>query len=232
MDDERPEIPPEDYKQPLSKGGDLPPLELLPTREWLGAKIVDVVYRIMMFQGKIQYMTKKETDDQGKEVEIQILNKENKPIPRREFYMTFEFHNYSLPNGDPRKAWLQLGASLGEQAHLPTFLYNVLGANYVAETPEEIVDSLKGKEIKLQLKNKPNKDPDKPPSQRVVYDAVERLDAESTPPPAEPIKEGEITPPESTGSNEGHCECPEADKKPDGDNNCQKCGKMIIAWDE
>ena len=237
MEDQRPPIPPEELDKPLSKGGgDLPPLELLPAREWLGAKLVDVEYRICMFNGKVQYMTKK---IEGTDEEEQILDKENNPIPRREFYMTFEFHQYELPNGLPRKAWLQLGASLGEKAHLPTFLYNVLGKDYVIETPTDVVSMLKGVEVKLQLKNKPNKDKDKPPSQRVVYDAVERLDAPTTPDPATPIKEKDVAPQEKAEVGEGFCACDKENSKPvrtekDGQimEICSNCNKVVQAWDE
>jgi len=229
-DQNRPEIPPEDLDKPLSKGGDLPPLELLPAREWLGARIVDVEYRVCMFNGQVQYMTKK--DEAG--AEIQILDRETQqPIPRREFYMTFEFHQYELPNKSPRKAWLQLGASLGEKAHLPTFLFNVLGANYNVDTPQSVVSALKGKEVRLQLKNKPNKDPSKPPSQRVVFDAVEALSSDPTPPPAQPIKEEEVAPEvKPADPNSEHCSCPADSVKVDVENHCLDCGKLVTAWDE
>ena len=231
----RPEIPEGEYKKPLSKGGDLPPLELLPAREWLGAIIICVEYRVCMFNGQVQYMTKKEFDEnEGKEVEVQILDRETQlPIPRREFYITFEFHNFSLPNGNPRKAWLQLGASLGEKAHLPTFLFNVLGADYNVDTPEGIVSALRGTEVRLQLKNKPNKDLSKPPSQRVVFDAVERLKEDPTPPPAQPIKEADLKPEvQPADPNSEHCSCPAENVKTDTDNFCLDCGKLVVAWDE
>jgi hypothetical protein len=241
-EEQRPEIPDEDYKKPLSKGGDLPPLELLPAREWLGAKIVSVEYRVCQFNGKIQYMTKKEYDEtEKKEVEIQILDKEGDPIPRREFYITFEFHTYTLPNGSPRKAWLQIGASLGDKAHLPTLLYNILGENYVIDTPQDVIDGLQGKDIKLQLKNKPSKTPDKPPTQKVVYDAVEKLDAPETPPPATPMNEADVEEPpaqqEDKSSGE-YCHCGEKAKPVRTEKNgqimdiCSVCDKVVTAWDE
>jgi len=232
-DQNRPEIPKDEYSKPLNKGGDLPPLELLPAREWLGARIVDVEYRICMYNGQIQYMTKK---DDATGDDIQILDKEGNPIARREFYMTFEFHNYSLPNKSPRKAWLQLGASLGEKAHLPTFLYNVLGADYSTETPQDVVSALKGAEVRLQLKNKPNKDASKPPSQRVVFDAVERIGKEEEQPPAQPITEEEVAPAspevETADPDSEDCSCPADSVKVDSENHCLECGKVVVAWDE
>ena len=194
-----------------------------------------------MFNGKVQYMTKKEYDEnEGMEIEVQILDKDDKPIPRREFYMTFEFHQYNLPNGSPRKSWLQLGASLGEKAHLPTFLYNVLGKDYVIETPTDVVGKLKGAEVRLQLKNKPNKDKDKPPSQRVVYDAVERLDAPQTTAPADPIKEKDVEQPQEQAQvGEGFCACDKENSNPVRTEKngqimeiCSECNKVVQAWDE
>ncbi len=233
--DNRPEISKEEYEKPLAKGGDLPPLELLPTRDWLGARIVDVEYRVNMYNGQVQYMT---TKDDATGEETQLLDNEGNPRPRKEIYMTFEFHNYTLPNGSPRKAWLQLGATLGDKAHLPTFLYNVLGADYVIDTPKDVVEALKGVEVRLQLKNKPNKDKDKPPSQRVVYDAVERLDAPQTTAPADPIKEKDVEP-QKKEVGEGFCACDKENSKPVRTEKggqimeiCSTCDKVVQAWDE
>jgi len=192
MSEDRPNIPKEDYQKPLGGGSEFPPLDLLPSRSWLGAKIIDVEYRIVIFNGQIQYLTKK--TEAGEEESI--LDDNGEKIPRREFNITFSMHNYSLPNGDPRKTWLTMGASLGDQAHLPTFLYNTLGHDNDADTPDKIINRLKGLEIRLQLKNKPRKDKTKPPYQQVVYDAVEALGNAPVADPVEPIKEDEIDPSE------------------------------------
>lgn len=212
-DTNRPDIPPEDYDKPVG-GGDLPPLELLPEREWLGARISDVEYRVVVFNNQIQYLTKKEWDEaEQKEVDVQILDDNQQPIPRREFFVTFEFHNYELPNGKgPRRAWLQMGASLGDGAHLPTFLGNVVGFDKELKTPSEIIGALKGKEVKLQLGNKPRKDKTKPPYQKVIYDAVKALDGAPTPEPVTPM----------TGQDVGQ----EVNAPVEGGDNPE------VAWDE
>jgi len=206
MSDDRPDIPPDDYNKPVG-GGDLPPLDLLPTREWLGSKIIDVEYRIVIFNSQIQYLMRQV---EGGEDEA-VLDDNNEKIPRREFYITFEMHNYSLPNGNPRRSWLQMGASLGENAHLPTFLGNTLGWDHEAKTPTEIINALKGMEVKLQLKNKPRKDKTKPPYQQVVFDAVECLQAPKKEEPATPMTENDVQPPE----NKPECKCVKEDQVAD-----------------
>jgi len=172
---DRPEIPQDEYKKPLPKGGDLPPLELLPDREWLGAKIVGCEYRVAMFNNQVQYLSRKV---EGGE-DIHILDDDGNKIQRREFNIKFSMHDYSLPNDKgPRCCWLTLGASTGEKAHLPVFLFNVLGNGVNPECPQDVIDALVNTEVKLQLSNKPNKkDPDKPPYQNVIYDAVTSLEA-------------------------------------------------------
>jgi hypothetical protein len=77
--------------------------------------------------------------------------------------------DYDLPNGKPRKAWLRMGASLGENAHLPVFLANMRIPSD-ATTPKEIIAALTGQDVKLQLASKPRKG--KQPFQYVIYDAV------------------------------------------------------------
>lgn len=223
-DPERPNIPPEDFNKPLG-GGELPPLDLLPTREWMGAKIVAVEYRIVIFNSQIQYVMKQV---EGGEDEA-ILDENDEKIPRREFYITFEMHNYSLPNKDPRKAWLQLGASLGEQAHLPTFLYNTLGHDNDADTPDKIINRLKGLEVRLQLKNKPRKDKTKPPYQQVVYDAVEAIENApvSDSEPVDPMKEDDVQP---TAQKE--CKCTKEDQNNDGTGICNTCDGLILVWED
>jgi hypothetical protein len=234
-DVERPTIPEEDMNKAVS-GGNLPPLELLPDRQWLGAKILDVEYRVCVFNNQVQYLTKKVFDEiENKEIDEQILDNDGKPIPRREFCITFQVHNYTLPNGDPRRCWLQLGASLGENAHLPTFLGNTLGWDNEVQTPKEIIDALKGLEVRLQLANKPRKDKTKPPYQKVIYDAVESIGQPPTPPPAQPITEEEVAP-ETTQAEDPlkECGCSELDRVENPANNqqCKTCGGLIVRWDE
>lgn len=212
-DTPRPQIPREDYGKPIPKGGDLPPLELLPEREWLFAKILKVEYRVVVFNNKVQNLTRKD-EDTGQDIEI-IDEESGLPIPRREFNITFQMHDYYLPNQDPRKTWLQIGASLGEKAHLPTLLYNTIGAEAVVDTPEVLISGLEGMEVRLQLKNKPNKkDASKPPYQQVVYDAVQSVDKQMAQTATSPMSE--------TDTN------PEPEKRePQYDENGNE-----IAWDE
>ncbi len=168
MEQNRPDVPADDYDKPV--GSDMPerkPLELLPEREWLNAKIVKVDYQYAMFNNKVQYIT--DGDDNP------ILDENDQPIPRKEFKLTFEFKNYLLPNNAPRKTWLQMSASFNDKANLPVFLNNVLGAEY-PKTPTEIISALNEAHVKLQLQNKPNKDAAKLPYQNVIYDAVKTID--------------------------------------------------------
>ena len=226
MNQERPPVNEEELNKPVSKGGgDLPPLEQLPTREWLSATIKEVEYRTTMFNGQVQYMTKKEFDEaEGKEVEVAILDDNGEKIPRREFSFTFDFKDYQLPNGNPRNCWLQLGASLGDKAHLPTFLYNTLGHDADVETPQKIIDSLTGLPVRLQLKDKLRKDKTLPPYQQVVYDAVEAAGNKPPSEPVEPIKETDVT---------DDCKCNEENRKESKEgNSCLTCGKIIVRWDE
>jgi hypothetical protein len=164
---ERPEIPKERYGQPVSTGGTREPLELLPEREWLNAKIIDVKYQVAMFNNQIQYVTYKDDNNE----EVQVKDPEGNPIMREEFEFVFTMHDYKLPNDDQRKCWLKLGASFGEKAHLPQFLMKVLNNLDGITCPDSIISACKGKEVKLQLKNKLSKDGTKT-YQNVVWDAV------------------------------------------------------------
>ncbi len=169
MEQNRPDVPVDDYDKPV--GSNMPerkPLELLPEREWLEAKIVKVVYQYAMFNNKMQYIT--DMDDQP------ILDENDQPIPRKEFNITFELKDYFLPNNEPRKAWLRMSASFGDKANLPIFLTSILG-NY-PDTPGEIISGLEGVSVKLQLQNKPNKDKTKQPYQNVIFDAVKVADSD------------------------------------------------------
>jgi hypothetical protein len=204
-DENRPEVPPEDYNKPVSKGGE--PLPLLPDREWLTGRIQSVEYRVCMFNNQVQYMTRKVFDEtENKEVDEKILDENDNPIPRREFNITITTDNYELPNKEPRKVWLSIGASLGDKAHLPTLLYNTLGHDNEVQTPQEIIDALKGLPVKFQLANKPNKDKTKPPYQKVIYDAVQTIGTGEKPETeeVEPIKEEEVAPETKSANGSEH----------------------------
>lgn len=156
----------EGYDKPMQNKLEREPLELIPDREWINAKIYDVVYEIDVFNGKTQYITNKKEEF--------ILDKEGNKIPRKVFNITFNLNDYKLSNGNPRKAWLRLGASLGENAKLPKFLDN-LGIEVGPDaTPRDIEDMLKGMDVKIQLANRKSKDGSKT-FQNVVYDAVKPL---------------------------------------------------------
>src|SRR5690242_2629395 len=114
-DYERDETPP-DGDKPLKKN-QFPPQPLLPHREWLEGIIVDGKYQYVRFNGKIQYVTNKDTKEN-------ILDADDKPIPRTEFMFTIDLKHYEMKGGgklegQPRKVWLRLGASLGKNAQLP-----------------------------------------------------------------------------------------------------------------
>lgn len=189
------DVPQDAYQKPMGKGGDLPPLPLLPDREWLGARIVEVKLQYVVFNGQIQYMMKQEKEidpDTGEEKEVYILDEDGNKRPRMQFNIKFALHNYTLPNNEPRCCWLKIGASLADKAHLPTLLFNLLGANFgdAVATPADVVKAIKGLEVKLQLRNKLSKtDPDKPPYQEVIYDAVKLIEANPGTPAPEPITE-------------------------------------------
>lgn len=164
------EVPQEDWNKPLR--GVLPPLEALPEREWLQGKIVSVNLQYAMFNGKISYITDPETKEE-------VKDEHGEPIPRKEFEIKIELSGYLLPNGNPRNAWVRLGASLGKNAKLPVFLKNVLGesksafGDYEEMTPLEIKTNLEGKSVKLQMANKTSKEGKD--YQVVVWDAVKGL---------------------------------------------------------
>ena len=182
---ERPSIPDEDYGKPIgSELPERPDLPLLPEREWLGAKLVKCDYRISIFNKEVQYITNKQEEP--------IRDEAGNKIPRREFNITFEFKDYKCPDESPRKAWLAMGASMGQNAHLPVFLANLLPGSQLT-TPSDIIGALEGLHVKLQLENKPRKDPAKQPRQQVIYSAVRKIDDDSpaeTPEPA-PIRQGD-----------------------------------------
>lgn len=172
---EAPEVPQSEYSKKV--GSDLPPkkpLPLLPEREWIKASIIDVKFQYAMFNRQIQYISYK--DDKTQE-EVFITDDQGEKIPRKEFEIVFELSDYKLPNDDPRRAWLKMGASWGEKAHLPKFLMNVAGPTTNIDTPDTIIEALKGTDVLLQVGNKPNKKDADHPYQNVIWDAVKRTDA-------------------------------------------------------
>ena len=180
----RPDIPQSEYKKEV--GSDMPqrePLELLPEREWLNAEIISVKYQVAMFNNQIQYVSYK--NDEGEDIDV--LNDDGEKIMRKEFEFTFSLTDYKLPNGDSRKAWLRLGSSFGEKAHLPQFLMKVLATLDGIQTPDTIIAACQGKAIKLQLKNKESKDGTKT-YQNVVWDAVKASETLTSPSPEPEVK--------------------------------------------
>ena len=75
MSDEQ-EITGDFLNKPLPKGGDFGPMELLPEREWLRAKILEVKCIYAMFNGQIQYLSTKneETDEEVFTLPKYLLN--------------------------------------------------------------------------------------------------------------------------------------------------------------
>lgn len=154
----------DELNQPMSRGKELPPLEFLPEREWLKGKIDNVEYEYVYFKGKMQYVTNQKSGEQ-------VLDENEQPIPRRQFNITILCQDYTLPNGQPRKAWIKLGASLNPKANLPKFLAN-MGLDYAdgdEPTPQAIIDHLKDLNVKFQMANKQGENGE---YQQVVWDAV------------------------------------------------------------
>lgn len=155
------ERPPEgDYDKPMPQQK---PLPFLPDREWLKGRISKVEYEYVYFGGQLQYVTDKDQQPIIDEVT-------GEQIPRRQFQIEVMLNDHSLPNGDPRRVWIRLGASLGPKAHLPQFLSN-LKCPKVDPTPKEVIEYLQEKDIKLQVANKVSQESGKE-YQQVVWDSV------------------------------------------------------------
>jgi hypothetical protein len=152
----------EELKRPFNKGGEMKEFELLPDREWLKAIMVKCDYEISYFNGKPAVMTNQEGEE--------LTDKDGNPLYRKVFNITFELKDYTTDKGTPRKAWLRIGASMHEKAHLPVFVRNVFGDTDI-ESPEEFIKACEGKEVELQLSNKKSKDGTKT-YQNVIFDAV------------------------------------------------------------
>jgi len=185
---QRPEIPENEYDQPMGGGGDREPLALLPDREWLKAKISGVKFQYSIYNNQIQHIK----DDQDND----ILDNDGNPIRRREFEIQFELLDYQLPNGKPRKQWLRMSASRGERAHLPVFLANILPTDFVEiKTPKDVIDALEGQNVYLQLSNRQGKKDPSRTYQNVIFDAVKKGNGEAPllPVQTEPYKEEDFS---------------------------------------
>lgn len=149
----------DDLNKPLKQPQqDLP---LLPELEPLDATITDVEYKTDEFKGKTVYLT-----NENKET---ILDNDGNPIPRKIFNVTCSFKAYTLANGTARKSWLKLGASMNEKAKLPKLLEALKLKVSSNPTPREIIDLLKGVDIKLQLKNNTK---DSKTYQNIIFDTI------------------------------------------------------------
>jgi hypothetical protein len=157
MDRKRP--PRDDFNRPLPKQA---PLPMLPEREWLKGRISKVEYEYVYFNNQIQYVTDKDGQP--------ILDEAGEQIPRRQFMIEILLNEFNLPNGDPRRVWLRLGASMGGKAHLPQFLLN-LEMEELNPTPKDIIDFLNERDVKFQLANKISQSSGKE-YQQVIWDSV------------------------------------------------------------
>jgi len=162
MDRQKP--PNGDYKKPLPKQK---PFPFLPEREWLDGRIDKVEYEYVYFKGQMQYLLNKD-----KEPVIDAETQEQ--IPRRQFNIMILLNNYQLPNGEPRRVWIKLGASLGGKAHLPQFLLN-MGMGELNPTPQDIIDFLQDMDVKLQLATKKSETGGND-YQQVIWDSVKPLE--------------------------------------------------------
>jgi len=167
MADEREPIPQGEMEKPMQRN-EAPPLEFFPEREWLDAMIDKVEYRYVYRKGYIQYLQNSNKED--------ILDDDGEKIARREFNITFIMKAYDLPNGDPRKSWLSLGASMGQKAHLPKVL-EVFGYTNENPTPSQIIEALEGKEVRFQVSNKKSETTDKE-YQNVIWDSLKLVPKE------------------------------------------------------
>lgn len=154
--------------------GERKPLPLLPELEMLNSQITDVKFEFAMFKGQQQYVTDYETKEF-------IYDPAGQKIPRKEFNVTFSIKGHSLPNGSPRKAWLKVGASLGEKSKLTKLLY-MLEIKLKDPTPRDIMSALLNKEIRFQLVNKEGKDGET--YQNINFDSIRGVIT----PKAEPVE--------------------------------------------
>jgi hypothetical protein len=141
------------------------PLEFLPEREWIKGRVSKAEYEYVYFNNVIQYLTDQEKNP--------ILDENGEQIARRQFNIEIMLNDFTLPNGDPRRAWIKLGASMGGKAHLPMFLKN-LGYENIDPTPQDIIDFLKDIGVKFQMANKENQSNGNL-YQQVIWDSVKPL---------------------------------------------------------
>jgi hypothetical protein len=150
----------DDLNRPLkSPKTDLP---LLPELEPLEATITEVEFKTDEFKGKTVYLT-----NDNKET---ILDGDGNPIPRKIFNVTVSYKSHLLSNGTARKSWLKLGASMNEKAKLPKLIDALKIKISDNPTPKEIIDALKGFQVKLQLKN--NEGNDGKVYQNIIFDTI------------------------------------------------------------
>lgn len=159
---ERKEIDPEELDKEVPKN-EAPPLEFFPEREWLSALVDHVDYRYVYRNGQQQYVQNKDKED--------IIDRDSgERIPRKEFNITMLLKDYYLPNGDPRKAWLSLGVSMSERAHLPQVLekFDFTKDN---PTPNQIKSVFQGLKVRFMVVNKKTQANGKP-YQAVDWDSL------------------------------------------------------------
>ena len=157
----------EEMDNPIPKGKDLPPLPLLPEREWLRGKITNVEYRYVYFNGRQQFMTDNKSGEQ-------VLDAEGKPIPRREFNIEISCLDFEIAGSKDkqlRKAWVRLGASLNKKANMPKFLKKLEMNREEDPSPREIIDYLTDLYVRFQLSNSEENEEGKI-FQNVVWDAI------------------------------------------------------------
>lgn len=205
MNQEREQINPREYDRPIPKN-ELPPLEFFPEREWLDAKVESVEYRYVYRKGYIQYLQNSNKED--------ILDDDGEKIPRKEFNITFVMLNYELPNGDPRKGWLSLGASMSDRAYLPKVLKK-FGNDHDDPTPQQIIDTFAGKDVRFQVANKVSEANGKE-YQNIIWDSVKPASQKDSP----------------AAGNGIHCACDAKTVKTNPEGFCLECGKLVTAWDE
>lgn len=161
-------IPDDELDKPM--GQEKKPLPLLPELTMLDAQITDVKLDYATFQGKPQYVQDFDTKEN-------ILDENGQPIPRKEFNITFSLSGYSLPNNDPRKCWLKLGASMGEKSKLAKFV-KVLNINLINPSPRALMQVLMGRQVRFQLINKEGKDGNT--YQNINFDSIRPIEETKT----------------------------------------------------
>lgn len=162
------QIPPEMMNRPL--GGDHEKYPVMPEREWLSARIVDATCEFDEFNGKPVYVQDRDTK-QNK------LDSEGNPIRRIVYKIKYELKKGRTEKGNPLSYEIKLGATFGDNSHLPRYL-KLLGIEFPQQpAPIAVVNALKGLDVKIQLTNKESKKGNI--YQNAVWDAI-KLDKEPT----------------------------------------------------